>query len=191
MAIAKMKKIRLVGVSYEKQLLLDALADTGAVQIRCTEENWQTAQEDATVFDVTEKTLRVSRAIDFIESVAQKNIKGYSSLKEPLSIKFDDFLTVMDNSAELESALAEIESLVAKQQENNRQLQKTRTFLSQVDAFSAVKTPFSAVENTKNTPSPSTKSHPDSRHISRYSWTRGLWILCAISRRSLLITSTA
>ena len=150
MAIAKMKKIRLVGVSYEKQLLLDALAQTGAVQIRCTEEDWQSAQEDSAVVGVTEKVLRIERAIDFVEGVAQKNIKGYARLKEPLSIKFDNFLTVMDNSTELERALSEIEGLVAKQQENNRQLQKTRAFLSQIAGFSAVDVPFSAVENTKN-----------------------------------------
>ena len=71
MAIAKMKKIRLVGVSYEKQLILNALADTGAVQIRCTEEDWLTAQEDTSVLSVTDKVNKVQRAIDLLETTAK------------------------------------------------------------------------------------------------------------------------
>jgi len=151
MAIAKMKKIRLVGVSYEKQLLLNALADTGAVQVRCTEEDWLSAQEDSAVLDVTEKVLRVQRAIELVETTAQKSLKGYTPLNQPLSLVFDEFLAVMDKSAELEKDLSQIESISQQMQENNRQLQNAQTALSQVQVFGAVNVPFNSVVGTKHT----------------------------------------
>ncbi|MBR5250929.1 MAG: hypothetical protein IKV38_02815 [Clostridia bacterium] len=146
-----MKKIRLVGVSYEKQLLLDTLANTGAVQIKCTEADWLSAQEDSCVVVATDKVNKVKRAIELLETTAKKHIKGFVSLNEPLSMRFDDFLAIMDNEQELEQILAKIEQIFANMQEHQQQLQKLSSHLAQIQAFDALPVCFSDIRPTKNT----------------------------------------
>ena len=46
MAIAKLKKLRLIGINYERQLLLNALAETNVVHVKCDEDALVAAQEN-------------------------------------------------------------------------------------------------------------------------------------------------
>lgn len=151
MAILKMKKLRLVGVSYERQKLLDALADTGAVQIRCTEETWANAEANETVLGFMAQAERVFRAIEFVESIAQKNVKGFSAKNQPIDVDFESFLTVLDNFDVLEKIVEDIERLSADLAQNSQEVIKTKAKLEQLKGFLLADVPFCEIKNTKNT----------------------------------------
>ena len=49
MAIAEMTRLQLIGLSYEREKLLNALADTGAAHIKSAEKETSTAENNTVV----------------------------------------------------------------------------------------------------------------------------------------------
>lgn len=69
MAVVKMSKIRLTGLSYEKEKLLNALHKTQLVELKCTDDNENIrpdAADEALIVEIREKLARAQRSIDFI-----------------------------------------------------------------------------------------------------------------------------
>lgn len=151
MAIAKLKKLRLIGINYERQLLLNALAETNAVHVKCDEDALVAAQENEKVADISEKADRVEAAIEFIESTAKKNDKDFSPQKEPLNVTFDGFMDVLDDAKALQNTVEEAEKLKAAFNDVAQKSLKIKTLKTQVAGYSGVDVPFNRVKNTKNT----------------------------------------
>lgn len=151
MAIAKLKKLRLVGLNYEKQSLLDAFAETKAVHVKCDEDRLVAAQSDESVAEITARIDRVGAAIEFIENTARQTDKKLAVQKEPLSVTFERFFDVFNHADDVLKTIEDTERLKAAFGETEQRASKVRANRMQVEGYIGADVPFDMVKNTKNT----------------------------------------
>lgn len=149
MAIAEMSKLRLVGMEYERQKLLNALTDTGAAQIKCSEQQLLAVGEDVSVAEMDDKAQRVAQAIEFVDQCAHLRNPDYKSDGGISDVVFDDFIAVETKAAEVSDILKTVETLKAEIAQNAVLRAKYNMQLNQTRQYKDVDVPFCDVKNTK------------------------------------------
>ena len=102
MAIVKMSKLKLIGIKYYKEQILNALTKTDSVEIIATSEIDKTdkASLDIQNTEISIKKDKATRCVDFILSEIDKNKKeAYAdkdakSLSAGFFVSFDEFMGV-------------------------------------------------------------------------------------------------
>lgn len=117
MAIVEMSKIRLIGLSYHKERLLNALHKTGLVELKNTGELQDTSSfsDEKSISQAQEKYERAKSAVDFFEErIAMSEKKEYypKEIKDSLGnffVSYDEFMSASGNEVELNYVIEKTE----------------------------------------------------------------------------------
>ena len=116
MAIAKMRKLNLIAMSYDKDKVLNALQRTGAVEVV---SHAQTENTVTPVYDTEQLRARLStvEAALFalsteVENYERENHTQSGLLKDGFDVSYSDFMSAWDNRAETERAVSSTERLL-------------------------------------------------------------------------------
>ena len=110
MAIVKMAKMKLTGLSYEKEKLLNTLHKTQLVELKCTKEDLPVTPDAADTNlknEISEKLARTERSIAFItDQLDRAKKQDYypkenGGLSNDILIGYDDFMSTSGNEVEL------------------------------------------------------------------------------------------
>ena len=155
MAIAKMKKLHLVGMSYDKDRLLNALHKTNAAEIK-----WQTDIADTAPFDVDTEELStriaaVEAALTALVTETDNYEKAHglksTAEKDGFDVTYSEFVAVKNRSEEAEATVREIASLTDRRNALKGELTKAKRDLEQAKLYSSVPYPFSFYKDSAHT----------------------------------------
>ena len=155
MAIAKMKKLHLIGMAYDKDRILNALHKTGAAEIK-----WQTDVADTIPIDVDTEELSVRIAaveaaltalVTETENYEKERDLPSSIEKDGFDVRYSEFVAVKDRRAEAENAIAQIASLTDRRNSLKGELAKAKRELEQAKLYAAVPVPFSYYKDSAHT----------------------------------------
>lgn len=90
MAIAKMLKMKLVGVAYEQDALLNALHKTGAVELKSCEPMFDGKKIPSDKSEVTFKQEKCENALNIITKFAKDFSKELPS--DGFGVGYDEFM---------------------------------------------------------------------------------------------------
>ncbi len=164
MATVRMKKMRLVGLSEEKDLILDVLQKTGAVELKkCDEiENTHARLDIDRLNEVNGKIARLSNALDFLEGqkrireeLAKKNVVEYTPPKKPLfavrrDVLHDEFLSRGEASEEAFSRIDELDKIAFSLADLKGKLAQAETEISALRPFEDLDVAISDVADSRN-----------------------------------------
>lgn len=113
MAIVKMSKLKLIGIKYYKEQILNALTKTDSVEIIATSEIDKTdkASLDTQNTEISIKKDKATRCVDFILSEIDKNKKeayadkDVKSLSAGFFVSFDEFMDVPKSAENTEKLI--------------------------------------------------------------------------------------
>lgn len=156
MAIVKMSKLKLIGLSYEKEKILDALHKTRLVELR-------TPVEIEDTFLVTDEKKRdgiktkidvLDRTIEFLSDNIDKQKKNKDFPKEledidsNLIVSYDEFINASKNEGELYKVVNIIEQDKSTLSEIKTSAQKLNNLRIQLEPFTCIKDSFSSFKDT-------------------------------------------
>ena len=116
MAIVKMSKLKLIGIKYYKEQVLNALSQTDSVEIIATSEIEKTdkASLDIQNTEISVKRDKATRCVDFILSEIDKNKKeayankDIKSLSAGFFVSFDEFMAVPKTAEKTEELIDKV-----------------------------------------------------------------------------------
>lgn len=160
MAVVKMSKIRLTGLSYEKEKLLNALHKTQLVELKCTDDNENIrpdAADEALIGEIREKLARARRSIDFITDqldLAKKSPyypKENEGLSNDILIGYDDFMSTPGNEIELSYIIDKMEEYSRRLTDTKSRRVKINNLETQLAPYLGVDEKFSDFKDTQFT----------------------------------------
>lgn len=159
MAVVEMSKIRLIGLSYQKEDILNALQKTGSVELASTPilENTVEVTERESEEKARAELERVKTAVDFIVKTGEK-LKGTEYYPEELKkdvgnffVSYKEFTGISKKEKELLRVIADTEKLNEKLNENKAERVKLLNLKSQLEVYSGIENKFSDYKDTKTT----------------------------------------
>ncbi len=159
-----MKKMRLVGLSDEKDVILDVLQKTGAVELKeCEEiENTHARLDTNELNDVNGKLARLSNALEFLESqkrvrenLAKKKVVEYEPPKKPLvatrtDVLHEDFHAKGKNSDEAFRTIDELDRIAFSLSEIKGKRAQLETEITALKPYEDLDVALSSVKDSKN-----------------------------------------
>lgn len=159
MAIVEMSKLKLIGISYERERILNALHRTGAVELRETEEI-----EDTRFFAnaelkerLTKDYDRLNRAISFLEEQLARAKKSefyprdLEGAKDGFDVAYDEFMSAPGNEVELFYVVSKTEEYTERLLNNKANRIRYSNLLSQLSPFLGMKERFCDFRDTLST----------------------------------------
>lgn len=168
MAVVTMKKLRLIGLSSEKQKIIGGLLRSGAVHLKPTQEIELTVRrtEKQTLDKAASVYSRLTVALEFLasqEKEAKRLIgegklpqEAYSAEKKPLlsvreEVSADDFEKIVLEEEALLSVCAELEGLATEKNEIASRRTALQTLRKEVLPYQAFPMKFSEIRSTRHT----------------------------------------
>lgn len=159
MAIVEMSKIKLVGLSYHKEKILDTLHKTGLLQIVSTEEIADTALvKDAKVKEeISLKYARAKKSVEFItEHLEKAKGKDYFNVSaaEGLGnffVPYDEFISASGNEFELLYLIDKTEDYENRLLNSRSNRIRINNTIAQLQPYLDVSEKFSVFKGTKTT----------------------------------------
>ena len=155
MAIAKMKKLHLIGMAYDKDRILNALHKTGAAEIK-----WQTDVADTTPIDVDTEELSVRIAaveaaltalVTETENYEKERDLPSSIEKDGFDVRYSEFVAVKDRRDDAEAVATKIAKLTDRRNSLKGELSKAKRELEQAKLYEAVPQAFSLYKDSAHT----------------------------------------
>ena len=159
MAIVEMSKLKLIGISYERERILNALHRTGAVELRETEEI-----EDTRFFAnaelkerLTKDYDRLNRAISVLEEQLARAKKSefyprdLEGAKDGFDVAYDEFMSAPGNEVELFYVVSKTEEYTERLLNNKANRIRYSNLLSQLSPFLGMKERFCDFRDTLST----------------------------------------
>ena len=100
MAVAKMLKLRLVGVNAKQDEILNALHKTGAVELRGSNNFEGLSKTQSDKSEIKNKKERVQTALSIINNKC-KELKQEGGQKDGFGVSYGEFMGVKDKQEEL------------------------------------------------------------------------------------------
>ena len=156
MAIVEMSKIRLMGLDYHRDKILNALQKTGSVELTAT----QNIEDTAEFSDSTEKQKlseahdRVRNAIDLITSKLAENksfIPEKGAAEDNFFVSYDEFMSAPDYEKELSDVLDRLYKDENRLADNRTERIKLNNLRTQLLPYVTVKSNFSDFKDTDYT----------------------------------------
>ena len=153
--IAKMKKLNLVGMAYEKDAVLNALQRTGAVEVKLHRE-----EEHSAPLPPADGTLSAYHASleDALERLTQavnaygKEHKGTARPeKDGFEVSYEEFMAAANDRARMDGLIARVNALTDQKAEKRALLQKTERTLHTAAVYRTVEEPLSSYRGTAHT----------------------------------------
>lgn len=156
MAIAKMLKIRLMGINAYKDDILNAIHKTGCVELSATEELQDTfAMQQIDNGELSDKYERVKRVIEFLLERAEK------AKKEPFYpekdivkyqfVSYEEFMNALEMESDAFRTMELAEEYERKILKNRTKLLKLNNLIIQLQPYLPVKEKFSFFKDTEKT----------------------------------------
>lgn len=158
MAIAEMSKLRLFGISYEKQKLLNELSRTGAVQIKEIErdvpEESNTEIADTAHTVLSQKLVDYEQTADFIKDVAaevDRRDRQAERLPTYQFVTYDEFASILTKEEELRMVVSQVTGLREEKAEHDAERNKLQNLLQQIRIYANIDVTFSRIRDTRHT----------------------------------------
>ena len=158
MSIVLMTKLKLVGLTYHKDKILNNLHKLGCVQIIGTSELPDTVsiKDEKVKEEISLKYARAKKAVEFItEQIEKAKGKDYynSTVLDGLDnffVSYDEFMSASGNEFELLYLIDKIEEYEKKLADSRSQRIKANNLLSQLLPYKNLKEKFSVFKSTRN-----------------------------------------
>lgn len=165
MAIVKMKKMKIVGLSEEKEMVMDTLNHLRCVEIKSTKEieNTHTRLNVKRLAKTDSKLTKIANAITFLEEqhkerliLAKKEIVDYNPPKQPMfsarkEVDFNTFITSARHEYEEFAAIDILNNIGAEMGELRSERIKIQNKILSLGSFVDVDIPLDNIVNSKNT----------------------------------------
>ena len=148
-----MSKINLVGLSYDRDRILNALQKTQAIEIKLHSETEYTYPLEEDSEALRERLLKGETALEVllsrVESYYKEKKEKSESLKE-VEISYSEFSAAKDGVEEAEKLIEKIDSLLESEKELSAELTRINRLISSAKIYSEFKSPLHT-ENTAHT----------------------------------------
>ena len=155
MAIAEMSKLRLIGLTDERNGIMNALAKTGCAEIKecALPENTAFKPDEAELGKFNEKFEKVESCIarlsNAVEVYARDNKRECDFLGNGFDVAYGDFMSIAQKEQELLAFCDEAERTFEKVSDERNEIVRLNARAKSLAPFSCVKESFSQFENTK------------------------------------------
>ncbi len=157
MAIVEMSKIRLVGMTAEKDQILDAMQKTGCVEVSCTHKTDEEKSSPVICVsgDVSSKYEKIENAIEFLVDTIDKS-KGedyfptnLENLSKEIIVSYEDFCSIIKQEEELLEKTDELKGIEEKFAEIKSSRIKLNNLCQGLDAYVKVPDKLSDFKDTE------------------------------------------
>ncbi len=152
--IAKMRKLQLAALSYDKDEILNALERTHAVEVKARERADDGA-EGADVQELKEYLAKLESALETLTGYAERRAKEEKDgknavIKDGFEVGYSEFMAAGSYRERADRLLAEISSLQERMNSSSAEQTKLSRAISAAMPYAAAEKPFSAYRDTKN-----------------------------------------
>ncbi len=155
MAIAEMRKLNLVGMSYDKDAILNALQRTGAAEVVL---HAQTENTSVPAFDVEGLKTRLSSVEAALSAVCfetenyekEHGIKS-NVLKDGFEVSYSEFMSAKENEEEVSLAIEKINALTDEKNRLKGELIKCSRAVEQAEIYANLQIAFAKFTDTQHT----------------------------------------
>lgn len=156
MAIVEMSKIRLVGMTVEKDLILDSMQKIGCVEVKVTQKSDEenSSAVVCALGDISAKYEKIEKAIEFLTETVEK-AKGedfypqdVENINKEIIVNYDEFCSIVNKEEQLlktSDVLKEIDNQFAEIKSSKLKL---NNLCSQLDAYLGIKDKLSDFNDT-------------------------------------------
>ena len=153
MAVAEMSRMTLLGLNAERDLLLNALQRTGAVQVFSCEDREDVSHLILPASDTAREADRVSRNLNFllglIGDAPKESRQGL--VKDGFGVTLDEFYAVADQREAIEAAYIHAESLAERQSALRAEIARLTQERKSYEPYLSVPYPLSSFADTART----------------------------------------
>lgn len=155
MAIAKMKKLHLIGMAYDRDRILNALHKTNAAEITYQTEKVDTLPLEVCGDALSARIAAVEAALTALVTETDRFEKEYgikpSTEKDGFDVSYAEFMSVKDRQDEAEQILLKVADLVDRRNALKGALTKAKRELALAKIYENVSSPFSIYKDTAHT----------------------------------------
>lgn len=155
MAILEMSKIRLLGLEYQKNEILDCLHKSGCVELRDTAETENTALANKSENKKELQLIynRVKNAVSFVSEICERRKKEIDNdlLLDDFAVSYKDFSLCYQRKKEYESIVLELEMLKNLLSDYKTEKIRLNNLSSQISVYECVKERFCDFSGTEKT----------------------------------------
>lgn len=158
MSVVEMSKIKLLGLSYNEEKILNALHKTGCVELKDTPEidNTEIAAENKDKEEFIAKYDRAKRSVEFItENIEKSKGKEYypkdTSALGNFFVSYEEFMSVWKKEDEIFGAVEKSEEYSAELLSNRSDKMKLINLKAQLEVYKYVNEKFSVFSDTAKT----------------------------------------
>ena len=155
MAIAEMKKLNLVAMSYDKNVIFNALQRSGAVEVtfHAVTDNTLPIEIDAEELKTRLATAQValSALSHEIENYERDYGEKSGILKDGFEVEYDEFMAQGDKRADWEDTIAKINALTDKKNALKAELAKIKREIELAEIYACITQPFHYFTDTAKT----------------------------------------
>ena len=159
MAIVEMSKLKLIGLDYERENILNALHKTQKVELKNAEQLDDTfvAVDDKKIEDLKNKLDKLNKSIEFIMDCLDKSKKedfypkDADGVKNDLLVSYNEFITAPQKEENLDEVVSKCEFSKNRLFDIRSKTVKLRNLEVQLSPYLAIEENFSSFVNTQKT----------------------------------------
>lgn len=152
MAIAEMRKLHLIALSYDKDAVLNALQRTGAVEVVVHTDTENTTVPVFSVEKEKEYYAEIEQALTLLcteTDTYEKERKTLSGItKDGFDVTYEEFITANTYRAQRDETVAKITALSVEKKRLQASLTATRKAIKEASVYAGLMKPFSYWKNT-------------------------------------------
>ena len=155
MAIVKMRKLNLIAMSYDKDVVLNALQRTGAVEVTLHAETEYTTIPEVNAEGLQTYVSSVDAALSAlataIDAYEKDNGIKTGGIKDAFDVTYSDFMSAKDKRAEADATIENIYALIDEKNKITAELGRLAREKETAFIYANVNVPFHAFAHTVHT----------------------------------------
>lgn len=187
MATAKMKKLNLAAMAYDRDEILNALQRTNAAEVKLREEDGLTVPLVVDCESLRAYLLRAEAALEQLVAdvngfVAERNIKE-GAVKDGFEISYTEFAAAHGLKEKADGVIESVEALHAEKAKNLSALSKVKKALAAAEIYKNVELPLCEIDDTVNTRAKlGTMPLAAFEEFERRAFENALWEVCELAK---------
>lgn len=153
MAIAEMRKLHLVAMSYDKDAILNALQKTGAAEIKLQLQRQGTEAVAVNAEELSTRLTAVEAALATLTTEVENYEKAHkvrvSPPQEGFLVSYSEFMSAKDSRAHIEEVVSLIARLTDRKNALKAELAKAKRETNAAQVYALLATPFSSYQDTE------------------------------------------
>ena len=155
MAIAEMRKLNLIAMSYDKGVILDALQRTGAVEVKLHADTENTSVPPVCGDELRSYLASAEAALSVLCSEVENynrenNIKS-GILKDGFEVTYTDFMSAREKKGEIDSLIARINRLMDEKNALKARLSQNLRTAENAKLYASLPIPFDSFGDSPHT----------------------------------------